>query len=117
MLSSEIPKRLSLNIKSYLNFVDIEKGLADNTESSYRRDLSRYAEFLADKNIIDFDSVDRNLIIEFISVLTDFGLAEKSQARYLASVRGLHKYLFANSITSKDPAELIETPKIASQTS
>ena len=44
--------------------------------------------------------------------MTDFGLAEKSQARYLASVRGLHKYLFANSITSKDPAELIETPKL-----
>lgn len=110
-----IPKFVTLNIKSYLNYINIEKGLSVNTESSYKRDLFRYAEFLSSINIKSFDDIKQENIIQFISILTDFGLSEKSQARYLASVRGFHRYLHANSITDTDPSELIETPKLPSR--
>ena len=44
--------------RTYLDHLAVERGLADNTLQSYRRDLRRYLDFLAAHDVTDLDTVD-----------------------------------------------------------
>ncbi|MGZ4468304.1 MAG: site-specific integrase, partial [Nocardioidaceae bacterium] len=40
-------------MRAYLDHLVVERGLADNTLKSYRRDLRRYVSFLAGRDVDD----------------------------------------------------------------
>ncbi len=109
--SNEIPAGLKRDFKQYLNFINFEKGLSDNTRQSYIHDLERYAEFLSSNSINSFAAVKAKNISEFLYLLSDFGIGPTSRARYLSAVRGLHKYLFNTGAAEKDPSETVGMPK------
>ncbi|MDU2271727.1 MAG: site-specific integrase, partial [Staphylococcus lugdunensis] len=51
-------------IEEYLNFIQIEKGLSNNTIGAYRRDLKKYKDYLEDNKISHIDFIDRQIIQE-----------------------------------------------------
>ncbi|MDU6183910.1 MAG: site-specific integrase, partial [Staphylococcus epidermidis] len=51
-------------IDEYLNFIQIEKGLSNNTIGAYRRDLKKYKDYLEDNKISHIDFIDRQIIQE-----------------------------------------------------
>ena len=48
---------VALALRTYLDHLTVERGLATNTLSSYRRDLRRYLAYLADDGVEDLDAV------------------------------------------------------------
>ncbi|MDW8346986.1 MAG: site-specific tyrosine recombinase XerD [Bacteroidia bacterium] len=99
--------------KEFEDYLRIERGFAQNTLMAYLADIKKYRRF--------FEQDERQLlpqkltslhIREFLYVLGEVGLSEKTQARILASVRLFHKYLHNESYTSNDPSSDIESPKI-----
>ena len=85
-------------LQGYLDHLTIERGVAANTLSSYRRDLRRYHEHLSGRGIADLADVTEDDVSEFLVALRrgdeDTGavaLAAVSAARALIAVRGLHK--------------------------
>ena len=48
---------LARAVRTYLDHLSVERGLAANTLLSYRRDLRRYQEYLAGQGIDDLDAV------------------------------------------------------------
>jgi integrase/recombinase XerD len=81
-------------IAGYLDHLAVERGTARNTLDSYRRDLSRYAEYL---DTTDFRAITEQTVSEFLAVLREGDdnhppLAASSAARALVAVRGLHKF-------------------------
>ncbi len=95
----------------YLNYLLVEKGLADNTLVSYSRDLMRYLDFLGTCGRDTFSEEDTPLILQYLIELRKLGLGSRSRARHLVTLRGFYRYLAKEGILAKNPARLITLPK------
>lgn len=106
-------KPLGQLVDEYLRHLSIERGLAKNTISAYRRDLSGYLLFLEKLNISNPNEVSEGTVSDFLKSIAESGvLASNSVARMLAGVRGLHKFWLFESITTGDPSARIKPPKL-----
>lgn len=101
----------------YLQFVKLEKGLSENSVTSYKNDLERYFIYLAtEKKIKELAGVTLSHIEDFLNFLVDEELLSASSlARNISSVRGFHEFAVVEGITKANPAELVELPKKASK--
>ena len=86
--------------------------------SAYRRDLTRYLEFLESKGFIDFSQITANEISDFLISLRlgnseHPALAPSSSARTLIAVRGLHAFLAKEGVTSTDVARAVKPPGVS----
>ena len=90
-------------IEEYLKFIQIEKGLSENTIGAYRRDLKKYQLYMQEQQIAHIDFIDGSLI--------DQGASAKSIARFISTIRSFHQFALREKYAAKDPTVLIETPK------
>ena len=104
-------------LQGYLDHLTIERGVAANTISSYRRDLRRYAEHLNARSIDDLRDVTETDVSDFLVALRqgdpDNGvvpLSAVSAARALIAVRGLHRFAAAEGIIDVDVARAVKPP-------
>ncbi|MGE5478859.1 MAG: site-specific tyrosine recombinase XerD [Chloroflexota bacterium] len=98
-------------LSSFLAFIKLEKGLSDNTGSSYRSDLENLAGFLAAREIDSYTAARERDLIDFVASLADLGVAPSTRSRYISSTRGLYKFLTAERKIQTDPSEALELPK------
>ena len=77
-------------LREYLNFLIVERGLSKNTISSYARDLER---FIADAEVDDFALITPLSVENHISRLRAKGLAESSIARAVVAIRNLVEFV------------------------
>jgi integrase/recombinase XerD len=103
--------KFTKELNSFLVYINIEKGYSKNTVDSYSTDLKRFLEFLLSKNYDSYLTAKEDDISEFLTVLTDFGLAETTKSRYLSSIKSFYNYFLGLNKLKDNPAELIETPK------
>ena len=105
-------------VRTYLDHLSIEKGLAANTLSSYRRDLRRYREFLDEKAIGELDAITEATVTDFLVRLREGDqvhppLGASSAARTVVAVRGFHKFAVADGLATLDPAAAVKPPSPA----
>lgn len=103
--------------QGYLDHLAIERGVAANTLSSYRRDLRRYAEHLTSRGVADLGAAAEIDVSEFLVSLRRgdpengvVPLSAVSAARALIAVRGLHKFVAAEGIAAIDVAREVKPP-------
>ncbi|BBX43950.1 site-specific tyrosine recombinase XerD [Mycobacterium simiae] len=108
---------LETQLQGYLDHLTIERGVAANTLSSYRRDLRRYSKHLSDRGIHDLAKVGEDDVSEFLVALRRgdpesgaAGLSAVSAARALIAVRGLHRFAAAEGLAELDVARSVRPP-------
>jgi integrase/recombinase XerD len=79
-----------LAASSFLNHLQIERGLAANSIAAYRRDLAKFAVFLKDKQLSD---VDPETISQFETSLREAKLSVASINRVDSTLRSFFKHL------------------------
>ena len=97
-------------IAEYLAYLAAERGLAENSVAAYGRDLRRMAGFLKGAGASSFPEVNRGLVARLLFWLREEGLAPRTVARHIASLRGLFRYLLLQSHVREDPTAHIESP-------
>lgn len=97
----------------YLNHLAVERNLASNTIAAYRRDLRAYRTFLADRGIYAPDDVARRDVEDFIASKRAAHAADSSVNRALSSVKGLHRFLVREGLSSAQPTATMRVPKMA----
>lgn len=98
-------------IDQFLDFLLVEKGLSPKTLETYSHNLIRYRNFLANHKSAAFSQNDTPLILKYLIHLRKSGLAARSRAQHLVTIRGLYRFLVQEKILPKDPARLIDLPK------
>ncbi len=95
----------------FLNYLLVEKGLAKNSLDSYGRDMARYLDFLEHRGCVDPSGVSPVDVADFLASLKERGLAPRSRARALSSVRMFHRFLLVEGYAEVNPTAIIEAPK------
>lgn len=84
---------------------------SEHTKDAYVRDLKKFQEFL-EKEGIQFDEVDRQLILNYISYMRlECHLKHATVARRISSLRSFYRYLSEFYGLSKNPFALIKLGK------
>jgi integrase/recombinase XerD len=98
-------------ISSFLTHVQVEKGLAVNTLSAYRRDLAKFEDF-AKKRKLALAAVKRDDLVDFLASLYRQKLESKTVARHLVTLRNFFRHAQVEELITEDPTEHLESPKI-----
>jgi integrase/recombinase XerD len=101
----------SRELKAFLDYIRVERGLAPNSVLSYRRDLLKLTLYLHQQDL-DLSKVSRNDIRHFLASLYANGLTARSVARHLVSVRSFFRFLVKEGWIQSDAAAEVEAPKI-----
>ena len=98
-------------LEEYLAYVEFERTLSPNTVTAYRRDLARFAAFLAAAvpPCSVLQAADDDVYGYFAGPGGDG--ATTSVARRMAAVRGLYRYLVRERALPTDPAFRLQTPR------
>lgn len=99
-------------IEDFLNYLSVERGLAENTLLAYRRDLSKYSAYLKKQGIDDAKRVQKDMVTEFMFKQKEQGLSATSIGRSLAAIKTFHRYLLRERLAQDDPTTLVDTPKL-----
>ncbi|GBD80294.1 tyrosine recombinase XerD [Tetragenococcus halophilus subsp. halophilus] len=98
-------------VTDYLHYLLIERGLSSNTRKSYQRDLEQYLAFLHEKEITDWQNVDRYTIVSFLQLLQNEKKSAATLTRMVTSLRRFHQFLRQERYTDHDPMQHIDSPK------
>ncbi|RFA37190.1 site-specific tyrosine recombinase XerD [Virgibacillus dokdonensis] len=98
--------------KDFFQYLRIERGLSDNTLTSYQRDIKHYIQYL--KTIVgrnDWEEVTRTDMTKFLYSLKDNNKSSATISRHISSLRAFHQFLVRERIVTHDASLHIETPK------
>ena len=98
-------------ISSFLTHVQVEKGLAVNTLSAYRRDLAKFEDF-AKKRKLALAAVKRDDLVDFLASLYRQKLESKTVARHLVTLRNFFRHAQVEELITEDPTAHLESPKV-----
>ena len=94
-------------VREYLQYLQVEKGLAKNSLESYERDLAKLKNW-AEKNDYDVINLSRQDLREFLIDLSIENLSPNSVNRIISAIRGFYKFLQFDRHITKNPAEHLE---------
>lgn len=104
---------MSMQILSeYLEYLEVEKGLANNTLDAYRRDLSAFLDFCSSLGAEELPQIQRTHLNSYILELREKKYSATSVMRKIASLRGFFKWICASEICTQNPTLTLEQPKI-----
>jgi len=101
---------LEAHVRTFLNAVRVEKGLADNTIKAYRRDLEKFIAFACQRKL-STEHVGRPDLVDFLGTLYRKGLDSRSVARHLVTLRNFFRFGLIEGYVEHDPSLTIESPK------
>jgi len=100
------------HLKQYLQFIQIEKGLSENSVNSYAKDLKRYLTFIQEQiGLKKLDGITLSHIENYLKELSAMGLSSSTIARNISSIRSFHEFAIAENMATANPAELVDLPK------
>ncbi len=104
-----MPERaeIAAAVQSFLDFCRVEKGLAANSVDAYRRDLERYTSFL---KILGAAGPAEG-VRAYLDSLYQAGLASRSIARHLTTLRNFYQFLVREGRCELDPTALVALPR------
>lgn len=95
-------------IEQFKYYLKLERGVAENTVTSYLYDLDKFRQFLG--NNVQLISVQENNIREFIYFISEF-ISTSTQARILSALNHFYSFLILQNVIENNPVTFIELPK------
>lgn len=106
---------LAQALDAYLAHLDVERGLSANTLAAYRRDLSRYVDFLTVRGIGSPAAVTERDVEDYVLAVRTgadgrAALSASSAARGVVAIRGWHRFCVPEGLAAQDPAREVHPP-------
>lgn len=105
------PDSLPPEVREYIEYLRVEKGLARNSVISYQRDLEDFLAFVR-KHELKLRALTRDHIRRYMRSLYERSLSARSVARHLVTLRNFFRFLAKEGGIGEDPAAMIEAPRV-----
>ena len=103
----------SEKINDFSNYLKFEKNFSENTLDAYLRDIKKLQEYaMTELEGISPLEISFENLQEFIYQLSKKKISERSQARWISSIKAFFKYLVEDEVREDNPATLLEGPKL-----
>jgi integrase/recombinase XerD len=96
----------------FIQYVSVEKGLAQNTLESYERDITQYLEFVEKSGITQLQDTKKITIQNYLLQLKKLGRASSSITRSMVSIRSFYQFLVRERMLDLDPSLNMESPRL-----
>ncbi|MDA0176453.1 site-specific tyrosine recombinase XerD [Mesoflavibacter profundi] len=97
---------------NYKNYLKLERGLSDNTISSYALDIYKLKNYIEDNRItVTPITISKTEIKDFIYSSAK-QLNARSQSRLISGLKGFFNYLVFENLRETNPLDTIDSPKI-----
>ena len=106
-------KKLEDTLEDFLDYLSMERGLAQNTIISYRYDLIKFISFLKKKKIRSFNQTNKVFINNYFVYLRGKDLEINSISRNLVAVKMFYRFLLMEGLIKEDITSLIEFPRVS----
>lgn len=97
-------------LHSYDAYLQLEKGLSDNTRISYREDVDKLIGYLSGESK-PLSSVTLDDLQNFFATLHDIGISPSSQSRIVSGLKSFFRYMKLEGYLDENPAVLLEKPR------
>ncbi|MGC5744747.1 site-specific tyrosine recombinase XerD [Chryseobacterium sp. NFX27] len=100
-------------IKDFEIFLRFERNFSENTLDAYIRDIKKLKDYAeVDLENVGPDSIGYENLQEYIFNLSKQKFSERSQARWISSIKAFFKFLLEDEFREDNPASLLEGPKL-----
>ncbi len=96
-------------LSDFIDYIEIEKGLSNNTTEAYRRDITYFIDFCGESEIAN---ITRLHISSYIMDLRENGIAPSSISRKISALKSFFKWACANELLTSNPLSSIEPAKL-----
>jgi integrase/recombinase XerD len=97
-------------IDNFLEMMSAERGAAQNTLSSYQRDLEDAAGFMTARGL-QLPAAASEDIRAYLAEMAGQGFAASSQARRLSALKQFFRFLYSEGFRQDDPTGVLDAPK------
>ena len=100
-------------IENYTNYLRFEKNASENTIEAYVSDLQKLQDF-AEQNLMNITpiTISYEHLQEFLYQVSKINYSERTQARWISSIKGFFSFLLEDELREDNPSALLETPKL-----
>ena len=100
-------------IENYANYLRFEKNASENTIEAYVSDLQKLQNF-AEQNLESVTpiTISYEHLQEFLYQVSKINYSERTQARWISSIKGFFGFLLEDELREDNPSALLETPKL-----
>ena len=98
-------------VERFRQYLILEKSLSAKTAEAYLHDVGLLDEFLGEKKLENVEVADLQDFAKYLQ--KDQEVKATSQARILSGVRAFYRFLVLEGTLETNPAQLIDTPKLA----
>ena len=102
----------TMTIEDFLDYLQYERNRSERTVRAYADDLRSFEAFF--KNLdgqLSWESVDSDVIRDWMESMMDKGNTATSVNRRLSAVRSLYRFALSRGYVSRDPAHAVSGPK------
>lgn len=100
-------------IKDFEIFLRFERNFSENTLDAYIRDIKKLKDYaIGDLDNTGPEKITYDNLQEYIFTLSKQKFSERSQARWISSIKAFFRYLLEDEIRIDNPSTLLEGPKL-----
>ena len=98
------------NLRSFLNYLLVDKGLSNNTVKAYEADISSFFQWL-DNEDLKYKNLQEDHINQYISFLFQRKMRSSSVNRKISSIKSFYIFLVKRNFLKNSPLNDLVTPK------
>lgn len=100
-------------IKDFEIFLRFERNFSENTLDAYIRDIKKLKDYAVEElDGVGPEAITYDNLQEYIFKLSKQKFSERSQARWISSIKAFFKYLVEEEVRNDNPSSLLEGPKL-----
>jgi len=106
----QITNKEDSNLRSFLNYLLVDKGLSKNTVKAYEADITSFFRWLINKDL-EYKNLQEEHINQYISFLFQKKMKSSSVNRKISSIKSFYIFLVKRNFIKNSPLNDVVTPK------